>query len=138
MGSLFLYNFIRMTTDINYLGCYAEQAFASECIKRGYIVSKPFLDSSPYDLIVDTHKGIFKVQVKYTQQPPRQKEQRNSVHISLRNDKNHYTLDMVDYFGIYSEYHGGFFIIRNTGKMQSLRLNTNGKYSDNFNKFVFK
>lgn len=127
-----------MTTDTNYLGCYAEQAFASECIKRGYIVSKPFLDSSPYDLIVDTHDGLFKVQVKYTQQPPRQEEKRKSVHITLRNDKNHYTLAAVDYFAIYSAFHAGFFIIRNTGDMQSLRLNLLGKYSDNFNKFVFK
>ena len=127
-----------MTTDINYLGCYAEQAFASECIKLGYIVSKPFLDSSPYDLVVDTHEGIFKVQVKYTAQNPRYAEKRKSVHVSLSNSKKLYTLSSVDYFAIYSEYHAGFFIIPNTGDMQSLRLNAKGKYSDNFNKFVFK
>jgi hypothetical protein len=127
-----------MTTDFNYLGCYAEQAFASECIKRGYIVSKPFLDSSPYDLVVDNHVSLFKVQVKYTAQTPNENEQRNSVHISLSNTKSQYTLKAVDYFAIYTEYHNGFFIIPNTGNMQSLRLNANGKYSDYFNKFVFK
>jgi hypothetical protein len=127
-----------MTADINYLGCYAEQAFATACTKQGYIVSKPFLDSSPYDLVVDNQVALFKVQVKYTSQTPNEIEQRNSVHISLSNNKSQYTLKAVDYFAIYSEYHGGFFIIPNTGNMKSIRLNANGKYSDYFNKFVFK
>lgn len=125
-----------MTTDYNYLGCYAEVLFSAECTKRGYIVSKPMLDSSPYDIVVDTHKGLFKVQVKFTSKPP--DGNRTSVQISLQNSAEHYTLAAVDYFAIYSTYFGGFFIIPNKGNHQAFRISPHGKYSQNFNKFVFK
>ena len=129
-------NFKGMTTDRNYQGCYAEVLFSAECTKLGYIVSKPMLDSSPYDVIVDTGEGLFKVQVKFTSQLPTVRK--NSIHISLSNSSVFYTIKAVDYFAIYSTYFGGFFIIPNSGNHQAFRLNPKGKYSDNFNKFVFK
>ena len=125
-----------MTTDNNYLGCYAEQAFATQCTKLGFIVSKPFLDSSPYDLVVDDHKGLYRVQVKYTAKFPEYK--RRSIHIALNNGKMKYNANTVDYFAIYSEHFNGFFIIPYSHNVQSFRLNPEGKYSDYFNKFVFK
>jgi PD-(D/E)XK nuclease superfamily protein len=39
--------------------------FALECVKRGAIVSEPFGDDAPYDLIIDSRREKpFKVQVK--------------------------------------------------------------------------
>lgn len=125
-----------MTNDSNFLGCYAETLFSTECIKRGIIVSKPLLDSSPYDVIVDNQIGLFKVQVKFTSKVP--DGNHTSVQISLKNSIKQYTIEAVDYFAIYSSYWGGFFIIPNKGEHQAFRLSTHGKYSDNFNKFVFK
>ena len=125
-----------MTNDSNFLGCYAETLFSTECIKRGIIVSKPLLDSSPYDVIVDDNDSLFKVQIKYNSKKPT--DRRNSVLTTFANQNNRYSLNKVDYFAIYVEHYQGFFIIRNEGNVQAVRLNLFGKYSQNFNKFVFK
>jgi hypothetical protein len=42
----------------------AALAFALECVKRGAIVSEPFGDDAPYDLIVHVKAKLFKVNVK--------------------------------------------------------------------------
>lgn len=123
------------TTDINYLGCMAEYNFCTSCTSQGYIVSMPILDSSPYDVVVDTHQAIYKVQVKYTARTPRYG--RNTVHIPILSRRRSYTVDNVDFFAIYTEYFGGFFVIPNPGEVESLRLSTTGKYSVYFNNFAF-
>ena len=45
-------------------GLQLELEFATECIKKGAVVSQPFGDNSHYDLLVDVKKKIYKVQVK--------------------------------------------------------------------------
>lgn len=45
---------------------------------------------------------------------------------------------MVDFFAVYSEYFGGFFIFPNTGSMKAIRLSMHGKNSIYFNNFAFK
>lgn len=45
-------------------GDIAEAVFIAECLKKGYQVSTPFGDNAPYDCIVDTGSGLYKVQVK--------------------------------------------------------------------------
>ena len=124
-----------MTKDINYLGCMAEYKFCTECTSRGYIVSMPILDSSPYDVVIDTHQGIYKIQVKYTSQAPR--DSRSSVNIVLESKRRNYSLQNVDFFAVYVEHFQGFFVVPNSGEMESLRLSTTGKYSDYFNNFAF-
>lgn len=123
--------------DSNTLGTYAEYKFAAECILRGYDVSFPLKDSSVYDCLVDNGKRVFKIQVKATAKKLLY-ENRSTIHIPLNNNKRQYTTEKIDYFAIWSEFFNGFFIIKNTGNMQSLRLSIKGKYSKNFNNFAFK
>jgi len=122
-------------TDSNYIGCFGELLFFAECTKRGYIVSKPVLDSSTYDCIVDTNNGLFKIQIKSSGKHP-QKEDPN-IQVPIQNNKQLYTTTLVDYFAIYSTYYNGFFIFKNTGDMQSVRISLSGKWKDNFNNYNF-
>ena len=125
-----------MKPNCNYSGCATEYRFATECTNRGYIVSMPLLDSSPYDAIVDTHDAIYKVQIKYTAKKPL--EQRRTVQAPLEKNTQVYTIENVNFFAVYSEYFGGFFIFPNTGSMKAIRLSLHGKNSIYFNNFAFK
>lgn len=49
----------------HFSGYVGEQKVASEALKRGYIVSKPVVESR-YDLLIDNGKEIKRVQVKYS------------------------------------------------------------------------
>lgn len=124
-------------TDSNIKGAYAEYLFASECLRNGYYPSFPILDSSIYDVLVDLGDRIIKVQVKYSAKIPTDQE---AVQVPLMNgNKIKYTTDLVDYFAVYSEYFGGFFIVKNVGNMQGIRLNSaeGTKYASEFNNFDF-
>ena len=130
--AVFFYLYI---VETNQLGSYAEYLFASECIKRGYKVSFPLMDSSPYDCILDTGRRLVKVQIKATEKRP--VDRRNSVNIPLQNSKTIYTQEVVDYFAVYSTYYCGFFLFPNKGSMQSIRLSLTGRNRIFFNNFVF-
>jgi hypothetical protein len=122
-------------TDSNYIGCYGETLFFAECIKRGFSVSKPLLDSSPYDCIVDTHKALYKVQIKSTGKAPNDGDP--NIKTPLQNNKVEYSMGLVDYFAVYSTYYNGFFIFKNDGNMQSIRFSLTGKWKDCFNNYKF-
>lgn len=122
-------------TNSNYIGCYGELLFFSECIKRGYSISKPVLDSSPYDCIVDNNESLFKVQIKSSGKEPRDGEP--NVQVPIQNNKREYSSDLVDYFAIYSTYYNGFFIFKNKGNMQGVRVSLSGKWGINFNNYNF-
>ena len=121
--------------DSNYIGCYGETLFFAECIKRGFSVSKPLLDSSPYDCIVDTHNNLYRVQIKSTGKAPEEGDPNIKTH--LQNNKSIYLASVVDYFAVYSTYYNGFFIFRNEGNMQSIRFSLTGKWKDCFNNYKF-
>ena len=123
--------------DSNSKGAYAEYLFACECLRHGYYPSFPILDSSIYDVLVDLGDRLIKVQVKYSAKEP---SDRSSINVQLMNgNKKDYTVELVDYFAVYSEYFGGFFIVKNIGDMQSIRLNSaeGSKYAGEFNNFDF-
>lgn len=122
-------------TDSNYIGCYGELLFFAECVKRGYTVSKPVLDSSPYDCVVDNNTDLFKIQIKSSGKQPREDDP--NIQIPLQNNKKIYTPNLVDYFAIYSTYYNGFFIFKNSGDMQAVRVSLSGKWKDNFNNYKF-
>lgn len=122
--------------DINIQGCLAEYQFATECLKRGYNVSMPLLDSSVYDCVVDIGSNIYKVQIKSTTKLPT--DHASNVHVVLQNNKNQYTIDKVDYFAVFVYVFDGFFIFKNTGEMKSIRLSTIGRNSKFFNNFAFE
>ena len=104
-------------------------------MKRGLKVSFPLMDSSPYDCLVDDGKELYRMQIKATAKKPI--GGRNSVNIPLNNAKSIYTKNNVDYFAVYSVYYGGFFIFKNKGNMQAIRLSLTGKNKIYFNNFVF-
>ena len=122
-------------TDSNYIGCYGELLFFAECTKRGFTVSKPVLDSSPYDCVVDNKLGLFTVQIKSSGKRPREDDP--NIQVPIQNSKQLYTTELVDYFAIYSTYYNGFFIIKNNGDMQGVRISLSGKWKDNFNNYKF-
>ena len=45
-------------------GDIAEAIFTAECLKKGYIVSKPYGDNCRYDAILDRGNGLERIQVK--------------------------------------------------------------------------
>jgi len=120
----------------NQRGCFSEYLFATECIKRGYQISMPLCPASIYDCIVDNGVDLFKIQIKSTIRTP-EKENLTTIHVPLQNNKRIYDKGSVDYFAVYVTLYDGFFIFKNNGNMQSVRLSLVGKYSKNFNNFVF-
>ena len=42
--------------------------FAAACMRRGAVVSEPYADNAPYDLVVDAGGKLYRVQVKVTNQ----------------------------------------------------------------------
>ena len=116
--------------DNNQIGCLAEYKFATAAMEEGFFVSFPLLHTSRYDCIIETPKGLFKVQIK-------------SVHnftdrsrVFLRDTKRKkYSLRDVDFFAIYYREKDGFFILKNNGIKKSIEL-TSPKYSKFFNNFA--
>ena len=116
--------------DNNQIGCLAEYKFATAAMEQGFFVSFPLLHTSRYDCIIETPKGLFKVQIK-------------SVHnftdrsrVFLRDTKRKkYSLSDVDFFAIYYREKDGFFILKNDGIKKSIEL-TSPKYSKFFNNFA--
>tara|TARA_Y100000114_G_C11679782_1_gene288014 strand:- start:242 stop:619 length:378 start_codon:yes stop_codon:yes gene_type:complete len=121
--------------DPNIQGSMAEYAVALEFMKLGYIVSKPLLDSCRYDLLVDTGSRIVKIQVKSKKQNAWKQKGRKGIQMMLDRHKP-YNLNQVDFFAVYVADHGGFYIIKNDGKMKSVKITPGGKYKINFNNFA--
>ena len=48
----------------HFIGEITEQQVALEFLKLGYLVSKPLVQSSKYDFIVDIKHNLYKIQVK--------------------------------------------------------------------------
>lgn len=45
-------------------GDIAEAVFTAECLKKGWVVSKPYGDNCRYDAILDRGNGLERIQVK--------------------------------------------------------------------------
>jgi hypothetical protein len=45
-------------------GDIAEAVFTAECLKRGWIISKPYGDNCRYDAILDRGNGLERIQIK--------------------------------------------------------------------------
>lgn len=123
--------------DNNQRGTFAEYLFATECLKRGFNVSFPLMDSSIYDCIIDTGDKLLKIQIKSTAKLPDRKNKK-SIHVPLQNSRMGYTVKNVDYFAVWVNHFNGFFIFKNIGNMQSIRLSKTGKHKINFNNFAFE
>ena len=93
------------------------------------------MDASIYDCVVDTGNKLFRVQVKSTIKEPVKKSV-NNVQVVLANCKSTYTKELIDYFAVWCDYYGGFFIFKNKGNMQTIRLSLIGKNKIYFNNFA--
>ena len=124
---------LSLIVDSNILGCTAEYRFAVMAMENNLRVSMPLLDASPYDCILELANGdLKKIQIKSTKKP----EVPKGIHITLHFANRYYKLIEVDYFAIWVETFGGFYIIKNIGNMSAFRITRNGKYSKNFNNFA--
>ena len=118
--------------DLNTIGCIAEYQFAVEAMKRGFFVSFPLLDASPYDCVLDTGKGFKKIQIKSVT------KDEEVIRSFVRKTNNQvYSKKDVDYFAIYVQHHNGFYIFKNNGKTKSITLGKNIDTKKYFNNFVF-
>jgi len=106
-------------------------------MKRDYQVSMPLIDSSLYDCIVDTGERLIRIQIKSSAKTP-ENDRHNSVHIPLQNNKRQYTKEKIDYFAVWSDFFNGWFVFKNTGDMQSIRVSLKGKNKKYFNNFAFE
>ena len=85
------------------LGEYSESLFATHCMERGYIVSKPFSHYTRYDLIIDVDNVLHRVQVKSTEYL---KKKDNQCHVKID-----YTKDEVDWFAIYFKIFNSWYVL---------------------------
>ena len=51
------------------LGEWAELVFMQEARRRGFHVAKPFGDTAPYDVLLESHGRTYRVQVKCVSRP---------------------------------------------------------------------
>lgn len=135
MSGVFFCNFDFV--DSNQKGCLAEYLFATECMKRNYQVSMPLIDSSIYDCIVDTGDRLLKIQIKSSSKTP-ENEYIKNVQIPLQNNKCTYEKTKVDFFAVWSDFFNGWFIFKNNGNMQSIRVSITGRHKKYFNNFAFE
>lgn len=117
--------------DINLIGCLAEYRFAVMAMEHEISVSFPLLDSSPYDCITDSKKGLKKVQIKSVSM------EGEKVRCYTRNSKGEsYKVKDVDIFAIWVKSHNGFYIFKNDGKTSSIIVSRTNKNSKKFNNFA--
>lgn len=89
-------------------------------MELGYNVSKPMLDASRYDLIVDNVKELLRVQVKYR---TLKEEKKGNPKIRVASSTNRpYKASDVDVIAIYLIDYDSWLVYRYDGK-QSIRFN---------------
>ena len=88
----------------HFIGEITEQQVATEFLKLGILVSKPLVQSSRYDFIVDINHKLYKIQVKTgTFKEDAYLEFATSTsHTNTRGTVNHsYTENEIDYFATF-------------------------------------
>lgn len=121
--------------DVNKMGCLAEYKFCVFAMENGFNVSMPLLDSSRYDCIIEKENKLFKVQVKsYSHKDC---DPHNvGLHCKIGRNGGIYTKEEVDFFALWVERDGGFYIVPNDKPRKIIRLSTSGKYQNYFNTFA--
>lgn len=111
-------------------GCFAEYMFAVEAMKYDLLVSFPILHTSAYDCIVESKKGLFKIQIKAVNEDNRIRKRV----LLKKSNGDYYNTNEVDYFAIYSKSKNGFFIFKNNGSLMNFEVcsNKNSIYFNNF------
>lgn len=80
-------------------GGIAEMEFALDAAKRGYGVSKPYVDNERYDVIVDAARRLWRVQVKATEA---RHHRGFGVRACWRTSRKHmpYTPEQIDFLAV--------------------------------------
>jgi len=90
-----------MELSSHFKGEITEQLVAIEFLKQGIMISKPLVQSSRYDFIVDVNHRLYKIQVKTGRSPEEGVLEFNTStsHTNTRGTKNlTYETDDVNYF----------------------------------------
>ena len=120
--------------DRNQKGCFAEYRFATRAMERGFNVSMPLLDASPYDCILEKNGKTFKIQIKYVSADRQKDPEHNNTRVTLHREGGIYPKHLCDYFAIWFDEYNGFFIVPNE-EQKAMRLSLSNKYAENFNNF---
>jgi len=99
-------------------------------MELGYIVSKPTLDSSKYDAIIDNGERLVKVQIK-SRTKMRSKSKNASPMITLTGSKN-YIKDDFDYYALYVIDSDEWFVIPNGDLISFVFTESNQKKYSTF------
>lgn len=111
----------------HFIGEITEQQVALEFLKRGIQVSKPLVQSSRYDFIIDVNNVLYKVQVKtcnLKDDGARLEFATSTSHTNTQGTKNlSYNSNEVDFFATFIENKCYLIPFMDCGKrVQSLRL----------------
>lgn len=112
--------------NTHFIGEITEQQVALEFLKLGIMVSKPLVQSSRYDFIVDINNKLYKIQVKTCtlKENAFLEFATSTSHTNTQGTKNiSYTKDDVDFFATY--YQGQCYLIpfeKCGNRSQRLRL----------------
>ena len=115
-----------MELTSHFIGEITEQQVAIEFLKLGILVSKPLVQSSKYDFIIDVNKHLYKIQVKTcTLKEESYLEFATATsHTNTKGTINlHYSNEDVDYFA--TIYNGQCYLIpydKCGNRTQRLRL----------------
>ena len=88
-------------------GDIAEAVFTAECLKRGWIISKPYGDNCRYDAILDRGNGLERIQIKSSTFSPERGVIQSATRRIYNNQTkgqicNSYSKKDIDAFVIYS------------------------------------
>ena len=124
-----------MDFDVNKIGCLAEYKFMVKCMELGYIVSKPTLDSSVYDVIVDNGDRLVKIQIKSRKSTMGYKNSKYpKPRVSIAN-QSIYSITDFDYYAIYV-YDMDLWVVIPNGALKTFVLNK--KNIEKYSTFAFR
>lgn len=124
----------RITGEITELKC---QLFLLE---KGYIISKPVLDSARYDLILDYNNKLFKIQIKTSRWMSEEHEGfifncKSQHRVADKNKIMKYSPDEIDFF--MTEFENEFYLIPCTIQKSEMRLRFKPTKNNQDNKAYF-
>lgn len=115
------------------VGGIGELIFSTAALKKGFIVSKPLLDTRKYDLVLDNRQGrLLRVQIKTTAISSDATDGSFKFNISHgRKGKEAYTTNDIDFFVCYAYKAETFYIIpvSATQGQTTVRINENNSES---------
>lgn len=111
------------------LGLISEMRFELAATLRGFTVSKPQGDNSPYDFILDTGGRLLRVQVKSSGHKDKQGRLNFNLKAGSTNTRV-YTAAQVHFFALHDTIEGVFYIIPQPllRGYKTLKITPNGKY----------